>query len=195
MVQAVCCPKVEQPDLHIDTSRPCPRLIPFRCTHGENASSTGQCKCCGVEKGLGILEAQDKEKKMANKTLSENCTQWISQSVTSLSASRTSWKFAFHITRRSAGCASCRTPISHDSPDTMLIFTDFASTMALRARLTKNSSVDGHAVNDKSFFRRNYHQREKSGPCNAQYRSGRVSPYPTISRDAMMRSGRIRHSS
>ena len=33
-------------------------------------------------------------------------------------------------------------------PNTLLIFTDFAAVMALRAFQTKNSSVDGHAVND-----------------------------------------------
>ena len=33
-------------------------------------------------------------------------------------------------------------------PGTLLIFTDFASSMALRAFQTVNSSIDGHAVND-----------------------------------------------
>ena len=32
--------------------------------------------------------------------------------------------------------------------NTLLVFTDFAAVMALRAFQTKNSSVDGHAVND-----------------------------------------------
>jgi len=33
-------------------------------------------------------------------------------------------------------------------PNTLLVFTDFAAVMALRAFQTKNSSVDDHAVND-----------------------------------------------
>ena len=33
-------------------------------------------------------------------------------------------------------------------PNTLLIFTDFAAVMALQAFETKNSSVDGHTVND-----------------------------------------------
>jgi len=33
-------------------------------------------------------------------------------------------------------------------PNTLLILTDFAATMVLWAFQTKNSSVDGHAVND-----------------------------------------------
>ena len=33
-------------------------------------------------------------------------------------------------------------------PDTLLIFTDFAASMCLRAAETKNSSMDAHAVND-----------------------------------------------
>ena len=40
------------------------------------------------------------------------------------------------------------TDFSRLPPGTMLIFTDFASSMALRAFQTLNSSIDGHAVND-----------------------------------------------
>eukprot|EP00984_Skeletonema_dohrnii_P006213 scaffold2235_cov108-Skeletonema_dohrnii-CCMP3373.AAC.1 len=34
LVDAVCCEKVERPDLHIDKEKDCPRMIPFLCTHG-----------------------------------------------------------------------------------------------------------------------------------------------------------------
>ena len=40
------------------------------------------------------------------------------------------------------------TNLARLGPHEMLILTDFASVMALRAFQTKNSSVDGHAVND-----------------------------------------------
>ena len=42
-------------------------------------------------------------------------------------------------------------------PDIMLIYTDFASQMPLRVGLTKNSSDDGHAVNDNFICIYNHH--------------------------------------
>jgi hypothetical protein len=41
-----------------------------------------------------------------------------------------------------------QTDFSHLPQDTLLIFSDFATSMCLRAAETKNSSVDAHTVND-----------------------------------------------
>ena len=49
--------------------------------------------------------------------------------------------------------------------DTLLIFTDFAAVMALRASQAKNSSIDAHAINDNFvcvFNRRNVDVKEMS---------------------------------
>jgi hypothetical protein len=47
MVDAVCCKKEERPDIHIDKSMPCPKFIPFSCTHG---GPNGKCPNCGRKK-------------------------------------------------------------------------------------------------------------------------------------------------
>ena len=56
-VDGICCDKVSLPELHIDKSKPCPKLIPLSCTHGHNGNATTKCTCCGVTNKLGILEA------------------------------------------------------------------------------------------------------------------------------------------
>ena len=55
MVNAVCCVKEERPDIHIDKDKPCPKFIPFRCTHG--GPNGGKCQNCGIEKKLNILNS------------------------------------------------------------------------------------------------------------------------------------------
>lgn len=60
MVGAVLCEKVEQPDLHRDKNEKCPKLHKFECTHDGNGVE--RCKCCGIEKKLGILDVLEKSK-------------------------------------------------------------------------------------------------------------------------------------
>ena len=59
MIEAIYCAKVEQPELHINKTKPCPKIIPLtlKCTHGTNGHGNDQCTCCGVEKSIGILKA------------------------------------------------------------------------------------------------------------------------------------------
>ena len=54
-IEAVCCPKVEQPDLHIDKSKRIPTTIPLRCTHTGDGPGNGRCTRCGVGNSLGIM--------------------------------------------------------------------------------------------------------------------------------------------
>lgn len=55
MVCSVCCERTEHPEIHIDKTRPCPKFIPFLCTHGN-----GACTSCGVNKKLAILDELSK---------------------------------------------------------------------------------------------------------------------------------------
>ena len=34
MIESISCEKVEQPELHIDKTKSCPKMIPLKCTHG-----------------------------------------------------------------------------------------------------------------------------------------------------------------
>ena len=49
VIKAICCPEVEQPDLHVEGIEECPRMMPFNCTHGD-------CRRCGLKRKLGILK-------------------------------------------------------------------------------------------------------------------------------------------
>ena len=64
------------------------------------------------------------------------------------------------------------TDFSRLEPDTLLIFTDFAAVMCLRAFQTKNSSVDGHCINDNFvciYNRRSVGVKEKSGTNDCEF--------------------------
>ena len=37
-LEKMCCPRVEQPELHINKDKPCPNMIPLECTHGKNGN-------------------------------------------------------------------------------------------------------------------------------------------------------------
>ena len=56
LIQAVCCPKKEQPTIHVDKNKKCPKLIPFWCTHGSNGRRWGTCNLCGISKKLPLLQ-------------------------------------------------------------------------------------------------------------------------------------------
>ena len=47
-IDFICCDKVEQPELHIDKDRACPKMIPLRCTHGDYGNRQLKCPNCGV---------------------------------------------------------------------------------------------------------------------------------------------------
>ena len=38
MIEALCCAKEEQPDLHFNEIDPCPTMVPLKCTLGMNGS-------------------------------------------------------------------------------------------------------------------------------------------------------------
>ena len=40
LLDQVCCEKVPQPELHVDKTKSCPKLIPLRCTHGKNGKES-----------------------------------------------------------------------------------------------------------------------------------------------------------
>jgi hypothetical protein len=166
MVDAVCCGKIEQQTLHYDKSKSCPKMIPLKCTHITRVGGV-PCQLCGIKRRLEILEVMETEfgeeevevmmwmnarrqgqKNGAFNTQRELQSQFMT--VTDLLP-----KFRELLTICIPHCQEIRwirqmIQLDFDQlqPNTLLIFTDFAAVMALRAFQTKNSSVDGHAVND-----------------------------------------------
>ena len=55
MIEAVCCSKVEEPNLQYDENMPCPKVIPLACTHGKEGDPEKKCSKCGTGPKLGIL--------------------------------------------------------------------------------------------------------------------------------------------
>ena len=54
----ICYPKVAEPTLHHDKSRPDPpEFISFECTHRTDYKKEGRCTECGFAKLKGILDA------------------------------------------------------------------------------------------------------------------------------------------
>ena len=165
MVQAVCCETEEQPDLHIDESKPCPKMIPFRCTH--DGIKKERCNCCGVEKSLGILECltvPDSEvadevvevmvwsdsEQQGTKNGKQNTQRELNSEQMSVKELVKRFKKQLNI------CIPhyqeifwMKLMMDLDfirlTKEGILIFTDFAAVMVLRAFQVKNSSVDGHA--------------------------------------------------
>ena len=161
MVDAVCCGRVEQPTLHFDKSKPCPTMVPLKCTHGA-------CEFCGIKRRLEILDVMEQEfkdeevevmvwmnaKRQGKKKDGGFNTQRELQAE-AMNIKDLLTRFRKLLTICLTHCQEIRwmkEMISLDfqqlRPDTLLVFTDFAAVMALRAFQTKNSSVDGHAVND-----------------------------------------------
>ena len=173
MIEAVCCPKVNQPDLHLDKSEKCPKLIPFKCTHGTDFNKENRCLCCGVTKKLGMLEQlsnmeeaeslvevmvwQDADRQGAKVGKDGETKQNSQRELTSkeMTVKELITKFKEQVEKCIPHYQEIcwirivmQANISRLRQNEMLILTDFASVLALRAFQTKNSSVDGHAVND-----------------------------------------------
>jgi len=189
MVEAVCCPRVEQPLLHIDKSKPCPKLIPLKCTHGVDGDSNRQCPCCGIEKKLPILHAlkescvaQEKVEVMewgdsirqGSKKGKQNTQRELQANEMTVAelVDKFIKSLTINIPHHQEICwirLIQLTDFDRLPPDTLLIFTDFAASMCLRAFQTKNSSVDGHAVNDNFvciYNRRKVKVKEKDDEGN-----------------------------
>lgn len=161
VVKAVCCPAVDQPDLHIEGIEKCPKLIPFNCTHGE-------CKRCGIKKKLGILKRlkncqaanvevpvrvwKDSPRQGVSAGKQNTQKTLLTQNMTIKSLTRHFKDLIETCTPHYQEICWLKQQIDADfatlRDDTILIFTDYAAVLALRASETKNSSVDAHAIND-----------------------------------------------
>jgi hypothetical protein len=173
MVGAVICEKVDFPELHIDKSRACPKLPQFKCTHGtgeidETGHGPDKCSSCGIEKKLRILEklltlpvARYLVKVMVwkkgirqgtDKHGNPNTQQEILPEQMSVSELVNRFKKQLGIC-----IPHCQeilwmrlimdTDRAHLQQDELIILTDFAAVMDLRAAEANNVSVDSHAVN------------------------------------------------
>ena len=55
LVERMSCPRVECPDFWYDETKPCPTMIPLRCTHGMDHTGRNMCTACGTDKRLRLL--------------------------------------------------------------------------------------------------------------------------------------------
>ncbi|MGB2447348.1 MAG: hypothetical protein ACPICB_06430, partial [Candidatus Poseidoniaceae archaeon] len=160
MIESVCCEKEEAPEVHIDKRTPCPKFIPHKCANGE-------CHCCLNRKPLRILdelmtsEFAEKEVKVTtwveadragekngkqNKQMEQQTVEMtLKKLIITFKAQLEKTKKHYHeicwinyIKRIDFSCLP---------KNWMMILTDFAASMCLRALRTLNSSVDNHAVN------------------------------------------------
>ena len=166
MVCSVCCERTGHPEIHIDKTRPCPKFIPFLCTHGN-----GACSSCGLNKKLAILDELSKLSKEddkfevkcwkdsirsgVNSKGEQNKQRELSSEWWTIEQLVTKFKFKEQMKICLPHCQEIRwirhilnTDFTRLPAGTLLILTDFAASMCLRAAETKNSSVDAHAVND-----------------------------------------------
>ena len=168
LINRVCCEKVPQPELHVDKTQSCPQLIPLRCTHGKNGNIKDRCKQCGVEKKLGILDALNKTEVTSEIV---EVMEWRDSARQGILKGKQNTQRELHpeemsvkeltrkFTKQVEKCIphyqeicwmrlAMKTDLGTLPKDELLIFTDFAAVMSLRSFQTKNSSVDGHAVNE-----------------------------------------------
>jgi len=196
LVDAVCCEKVERPDLHIDKEKDCPRMIPFSCTHGKfveeevkkkgkgkgstkkkkkkkkKKGNTERCQCCGYKKRLmALFDKVKDDERLGNKAVTvmvwekarrqgkakkngkDNTQQELTSKVMTVAQLIDHFVKLLHICiphiQEIRWIKHLQdTDFTKMSPGTILIFTDYAALMALRARQAKNSSVDAHAICD-----------------------------------------------
>jgi len=143
-------------------------LIPLGCTHGIGGDPNKTCPCCGIEKKLPILTVL-KELDVAKEKV--NVMEWgdaprqgqtKGQQNTQRELCSVEMTVSDLVDKYIESLKECiphyqeicwlrilqLTDFARLPKNTLLIFTDFAASMCLRAFQTKNSSVDGHAVND-----------------------------------------------
>ena len=175
MVDAICCGKVEQPQLHFDKTKPCPKMVLLRCSHAPLGPAP-PCELCGLKR-LEILDVIEKEfaneevevmvwtdaRRQGQKNGVYNTQRELQSELMPIKELMKRFTQLLTICRKH--CQEIRwvrSMIELDfaqlRPNTLLVFTDFAAVMALRAFQTKNASVDGHAVNDNFVCISNRHQ-------------------------------------
>jgi len=59
MVDTACCGKVEQLQLRFDKTKPCPKMVPLRCSHPPLGPSP-PCQFCGFNR-LETLDVMERE--------------------------------------------------------------------------------------------------------------------------------------
>lgn len=160
MMEEVLCQKEEQPDLHIDESKPCPMMHPFKCTHG---SGNNKCSSCGVDNKIGGILGALSSSEEAHEKVEVN--EWVDAERSGgktqkelQSVELTIKELSVHFEKQLKKCIPhyqeilwmdhlMDTDLSQLPEDGAVMFTDFASTMDLRASQAVNSSIDGHAIN------------------------------------------------
>jgi hypothetical protein len=168
LVKSVCCEEVEEKDLHIDKSQECPKMIPLGCTHGVNGDPEDRCSCCGFKRRLGnFFDVLKNDEDIRTKAITvmvwedarrqgqskgkDNKQKELTSKVMTVEELLDHFEKLLnicipHVQEIRWMKHLQDTDFSKLSRDTILIFTDFAAVMALRARQAKNSSVDAHAI-------------------------------------------------
>jgi len=174
----MCCPKDEQPKLDIIESSSCPKMIPLECTHGKNGNKKDRCTKCGVRKVQGLLAALLSIPELADEFVEvmvwQDSVRMKKKDGTVATTQRELKPKDFTIRdlvkKLQDQIELCiphyqeicwmrhlmETDFKRLPPSTLLICTDFASSMTLRAFRTVNSHIRGSfGITGVSRFVRN----------------------------------------
>jgi len=157
LVEACCCPRREVIEFKIDDSHPLPRLIPFAC-------GNGSCSNCGLEKRYGdifqLLESSEIPLKVhvweaaTRQGIKASGKQNMQLELTEKEMKLCEMAKLFqkrikecipHIIKIEWINAVRSFDIKNVGPSNIVIMTDFAATLDLKAIEKVNSSVDAHA--------------------------------------------------
>lgn len=172
LVESCCCEKVEQPTLcHVKRNKKrTPKLIPFKCTHGDSWKGDNKCNLCGAKQRLRMLDHlkhnlpevleervidvfvwKDVERQGKKKNGKQNMQKELTQ--VSMSIPDRIDNFIMKLEECIPRHANIRwfklmfdIQLSEIEDSVLHISTDFAATMNLRASETLNCATDGHAV-------------------------------------------------
>jgi hypothetical protein len=188
IVESCCCPREEQVMLKVSDTTPLPRLFKFSCCNGT-------CSGCGLEKRFGAIlnhpiiatsdlpinvqlweaaQRQGEKNGIQNTQLELTSKEMSLRSVVELFKQEFS-KCSPHIFKVEWMNTMRSIDISTVGPNSIIIMTDFAATLALKACETVNSSVDSHAFLDNFIVISNRRKANVINRCNEEVTTTEVS--------------------
>jgi hypothetical protein len=162
MVEACCCPRKEQIEFKINDKHPVPKLLSFTC-------GDGTCMCCGFENRFReifehqIIKSSDLLLKVCiweeavrqgvKASGKQNTQLELTEKDMTLSTAAALFQKCLkdclpHVIKIEWMNAVRSFDVYNVGPNNIVIMTDFAATLDLRAMETVNSSIDAHAFLD-----------------------------------------------
>jgi hypothetical protein len=162
MIEACCCPRREQTEFKINDNHPAPKLLPVNC-------GIGKCNWCGFERRFGTIITHEiltrseillkvcvwdnAERQGMSKSKKQNTQLELTEKEMAISETvilfkqkiRTCLNHVFKIEWMNAVRAF---DIHNVGQNSIVVMTDFAATLDLKATETVNCSVDAHAFLD-----------------------------------------------